>query len=455
MRWRKVAVVATTEFNNAVRSRAFIASVLMLPLIYGAAILIQVYANKADTRPRPFAVVDHTGALYATLAERAESYNRWQTGADGKPTGPHFIPTPVPPGAQPAQELLLELSDRVRRGELFAFVEIPESILNEDTSPAGSVRYYSDTPTDHDLLSWLERALSDEVRSRRFERAGLDQVLVARMNAPVATENLGLLSRSAAAVPETPTQAGGAGAGTATAPPRIEQARQVDPVRTFAVPVALVFVMFLVIMSTTPQLMQSVLEEKMSKISEVLLGSVSPFELMLGKLVGNAGVALLLASLYLGGAYAAAAKYGYADIVPPYLLAAAVLYIVLAILLFGSLFMAVGAACSELKDAQSLMMPVMILALLPTFFWSVVLTKPSSPISVGVSLFPPATPFLMLMRMALSPAPPAWQVVLSIVLTTLAALACVWAAAKIFRTGLLMQGKPPSFAELARWVVAK
>ena len=61
----------------------------------------------------------------------------------------------------------------------------------------------------------------------------------------------------------------------------------------------------------------------------------------------------------------------------------------------------------------------------------------------------------MLMRLALSPAPPAWQVVLSVILTTLTAIFCVWAAGKIFRTGLLMQGKAPSFAELARWVVAK
>jgi ABC-type Na+ efflux pump permease subunit len=213
--------------------------------------------------------------------------------------------------------------------------------------------------------------------------------------------------------------------------------------------------MFITIMSTTPQLMQTVLEEKMSKISEVLLGSITPFELMLGKLLGNVGVALLLATLYLGTAYGVAVRYGLGDMASPGLILATVLFIFLGVTLFGSLFMAIGSACNDLKDAQSLMFPVMMLAMLPAFFWSVVLFKPSSPLAVGVSLFPPATPFLMLMRMALSPAPPAWQVALSVVLTTLTALACVWAAAKIFRTGLLMHGKAPSFAELAKWVVAK
>jgi len=151
----------------------------------------------------------------------------------------------------------------------------------------------------------------------------------------------------------------------------------------------------------------------------------------------------------------ALAYYGYANILSPGLIAALALFLFLAILLYGSLYTAVGAACSELKDAQSLMMPVMLLSMIPVFVWTAVLKNPASPLSVGMSLFPPASPFLMLMRLALRPAPPAWQVALSVVLTTLTAMAIVGAAGKIFRTGLLMQGKPPSFVELARWVMAK
>jgi ABC-2 type transport system permease protein len=117
--------------------------------------------------------------------------------------------------------------------------------------------------------------------------------------------------------------------------------------------------------------------------------------------------------------------------------------------------MAVGAACSELKDAQSLMMPVMILSMLPAFCWTMILNNPNGPASVGLSLFPPATPFLMLLRMLLQPSPPAWQVGLSVVLTTLTSLACVWAAGKVFRTGILMQGKAATLGEMARGVVAR
>ncbi len=447
MRWRKVGVVATTEFNNAVRTKAFIASVLMLPLIYGLAFFIQMFASKADTRTREFALIDQTGEMTAPIEDAVKQRNTKEVfDGEGKQTAPKFELTLVKPEGD-QQALLnekLRLSDRVRNGELFAFVEIPKGVLDQ-SDPGLKVRYHTNTPTDLELPRWLSGTINRAAQQARFKRDGLDAAKVAAAMAPIDYDTLGLVEAGSAS-----TKAVGA-----AAPSAPTEAKKVDPFRTFGPPIALVFVMFITIMSTTPQLMQTVLEEKMSKISEVLLGSLTPFELMLGKLFGNVGVALLLATLYLGTAYSVAVRYGMADMASPSLILATALFIFLGVLLFGSLFMAIGSACSDLKDAQSLMFPVMMLAMLPAFFWSVVLFKPSSPLAVGISLFPPATPFLMLMRMALSPAPPAWQVILSVGLTTLTALLCVAAAAKIFRTGLLMQGKAPNFAELARWVVAK
>jgi ABC-2 type transport system permease protein len=293
------------------------------------------------------------------------------------------------------------------------------------------------------IRNWLAGAANAEVHALRCRKAGVDASLADRLSRPVGLDNLGLVERKA------PSTAAGPGAPAATT------AEKVDPVRTIAVPLVLLIIMFMVIMSTAPLVLNAVIEEKMSKISEVLLGSVTPFELMMGKLLGSAGMAAVIATVYVSGGYGVAVRYGYADAISAGLVAALALYLVLAILLYGSLFMAVGAACSELKDAQSMMMPVMILSMLPMFVLSAILVNPSSAMSVGLSLFPTASPYLMLMRMAMRPSPPAWQVGLSIVGTALTALFCVWAAAKIFRTGLLMQGKAPSYRELARWVMAK
>ena len=176
-------------------------------------------------------------------------------------------------------------------------------------------------------------------------------------------------------------------ASTTGGEPVIKPAKKVDMVRTMVVPAVLMFALFFVIMTSAPQLLNSVLEEKMSKISEVLLGSITPFELMMGKLLGNAGIAVLLAALYIGSGYCIAAYYGYADAVSSSLMMALAVFLLLAILLYGSLYMAVGSACNELKDAQSLMMPVMMLSMFPTFVWVAVLRSPSSPLAVGLASF--------------------------------------------------------------------
>ena len=118
----------------------------------------------------------------------------------------------------------------------------------------------------------------------------------------------------------------------------------------------------------------------------------------------------------------------------------------------GAKIIAIGAMCSDLKDSQAMMQPVMILLTLPLLMSAVVLRAPGSTVAVAASLFPTATPFLMLMRLALTPPPPLWQLVLSIVLTVGTAAVLVWAAGRIFRVGLLMQGKPPNLPELLRWI---
>jgi ABC-2 type transport system permease protein len=441
---RKVWVVATTEFGSAVRAKSFIISILLLPIIMGASALLQiVVAERADTKPRRFVILDHTGVLQSAIIKAAEVHNAQLPDARAKNARPRMEPEPgqLDPAQSPGTYQAVRLSDRVRRGELDAFVEIPNGVI--ESGPPGAklpaIAYHSNNPNDDTLRNWLTQLINNEIRARRFRSAGLDQALAERLSRPVSIDNLELVEQ-----------------GTDSSPNGVvKSAEKVDPIRTAVVPAVLMFVMFFVIMTSAPQLLNSVIEEKMSRISEVLLGSITPFELMMGKLLGNAGIAMLLATLYVGGGFAVAAYYGYANVVSPGLVVALLLFLVLAILLYGSLYTAVGAACSELKDAQSLMMPVMLLSMLPIFVWTAVLRNPASPLSVGMSLFPPATPFLMLMRLALSPAPPVSQVVLSVILTTLTAVFCVWAAGKIFRTGLLMQGKAPSFAELARWVVAK
>ena len=123
-------------------------------------------------------------------------------------------------------------------------------------------------------------------------------------------------------------------------------------------------------------------------------------------------------------------------------------------LIYGSIFIAIGAASTDLKDAQGMMTPVMVLFMIPMFVWMPVLRQPESTMAVVLSLIPFATPMIMTLRLALKPSPAFWQIVLSFVLTTATTVALVWAAGRIFRVGILMQGKSATFGELMRWIRA-
>ena len=231
-------------------------------------------------------------------------------------------------------------------------------------------------------------------------------------------------------------------------------AEKVDRIKTMAIPIVLMTLMFMVIMSSASPLLNSVMEEKLTRISEVMLGSVTPFELMLGKLLGSLAVSVTLSLVYMAVGIVAASYWGYGNAVPPSIAAWFVIYLIMAIMMFGAAFMAIGAACSDLKDAQGMMTPIMLVFVLPFLVWSPVLQNPDSLFSTVVSLIPVASPMLMLLRLSIQPGPPWWQVGLSLVLTLATSLLFVWAAGKIFRTGILMQGKSPSLGEMIRWVKA-
>ncbi len=430
---RRVLTIARSEFQTAVRSRGFLVGIMLMPLLFGGAVVLQrIVERQSNSAMRRVGIVDETGQLFAPLAAATEAWNRGKRDiGPNVPDGPQFAVERIPPGPD-RQALRLALSERVRRQELFAFVELPAGLLG--TSGSVRIRYYSAAPAFRELPDWLQRAILKEVVSRRFIQANVSPIVVASLLKPVGTDEFGLAARGTDG--------------------HVREALELDRVRTIGIPVAFMFVLFLVVVMTTPQLMNSVLEEKMSRISEVLLGSVRPFELMLGKLLASTAVSAVMTVVYLTGGGWAANRWGYLDVLDPWMVAWFVVFLLLSVLMYGSFFIAIGAACSDLKDAQNLMGPAMVILMVPALTWTLVTRAPQSAFAVGVSLFPPATPFLMLLRLALPERPPAWQVVLGMLLTLAATMAVVWAAGRIVRTGLLMQGKGVSVGEMWRWIRA-
>jgi ABC-2 type transport system permease protein len=328
--------------------------------------------------------------------------------------------------------LELELSDRVRSGDLFAFVRVLEDVLD---SARPTVRYSSNTPTYRDLPDWIERVVNEEIRSAVVREANLSPDVAAKLDRSVYLESRGLADRTASG--------------------EVRSSETVDQFRTFVVPFIALMLLFMTTMSAAPQLLNAVLEEKQLRISEFLVSAVTPFELMAGKLAGTVLVASLLAVLYMGGGIGVAAYYGMIEKIPFDLLPWFLAFLVLAATIYGSVFIAIGAACSDLRDAQSMMSPAMLLVMLPMFTFTVILKEPNGSLATALSIFPLFAPVLMPLRIAVPPGPPWWHPYVALVATILLAACFVWAAGRIFRVGVLMQGKGASFRDMFRWIRAK
>lgn len=443
---RKMFVIAVREYLAAVRTKTFLITLVIMPILMGGTFFVQwLLRDYRDTKTKQFAIVDRTpGArLYPAIEQTVRAYNeRVNDPATNKPLLPSFDVRQAPASANTAEaiaEQRLELSEKVRKGELFGFLEIGPEVLEPATNETGKqehvIRYQSNRPTNVDFPRLIEEPLLRTIQDLRLAeaRVSVPRAKIRQIMRPAPVEAMGLTRRN----PINGT---------------IEDATLQSRIAPVAVPIGFAVLMYMLVMMTATPLMQGVVEEKMQRIAEVLLGSVRPFDLMLGKLLGMTAVSLTITTVYLGGAYWAARHYGFADYIPPDLLVWFVVFQSLAALMYGSLFIAVGAACTDMKETQNLMWPVMLLAMMPMFLMGSVLQEPNSTVAVSLSFFPFSTPMLMIMRQSVPPGVPAWQPLVGVGLVVLMTLLCVWAAGRIFRVGLLMQGKGAKLGEMLRWV---
>lgn len=440
---RKVAVVAVREYLAAVKSKAFVITIVAMPILMVGGIFIQYILHRGlDVRDKRVAVLDRTGVLYDGLQAECEIRNTTEIFEDDEDsetgeqaqTGAKFILERVSPEGTTPREALFNLSERVRNEEFFAFVEIQADALDPSDPKAATVKYYSNTPTYRDLRRWLSKAVTRSAQAWRFNESGLDREKVSWALQFTTVDNLELVTRDELTG-------------------EFVEGKEVNEARNMLVPAALVFLLFAVIMTAASPLIQSALEEKTQRIAEVLLASVTPFEWMMGKLIGVVGVSLTITLVYLGGGYGAAVYQGFSQYIPYDLLGWFLAYQVLSVFMFGGMFAAIGSACSDHREAQSAVMPIMIVIVMPMMVWMNVAQEPRSTFSTLISLFPPATPALMLVRQAVPPGIPLWQPVLGMALVALTTLASVFVASRIFRVGILMQGKGAKLSEMLRWVV--
>jgi ABC-type Na+ efflux pump permease subunit len=434
---RKILIIAKHEYRAMVATKAFMLMLVLMPVMMGGGIFVQERLRQhVNLDEKRIVVLDETGVLFKALSEAADRRNEKAIFdlASGAQIKPRYRLERGPDGSVTDQQRL-ELSAQVRRGQIDAFVEIPEGVFAVSSSGVGSrPRFYAQSTVFSDEKGWLQQTINDAVRRHRLQEAKIDPEAVDRASTWVMLEGAGLFDKSNDGQAKSPAA-------------KSEQL-------AFLLPFGIMMLMFMVIILAALPMLETVMEERSLRIAEVLLGSVSPSQLMAGKLLGCVAGSLTIVLVYALGAVGLAQYYQVLYLVPLRIVPWFLVFQVLAVLLFSSLFMAVGACVNDRKEAQSLLMPVMLLIMIPLFVWFNVVQQPTGSFAMWMSLVPPGTALLMVLRIAASPDIPLWQPVVGVLILLAATAVCVFAAGRIFRIAVLAQGQLPKFKQLLRWVVS-
>ena len=413
----KLLVIIKREYLTRLRSKGFVIGTILTPLLLAALVLVLSVllggGVRADFR---LLVLDQTedASIYerareVLVAENAQ-LDRFQVSREAV-------------GAHSLEARKRELAGEVGEGKLDAYVVVPATVLDE-----GRVAYYAGNIADFISAMRVENAFNAAVGDRRLSRSGLDPARLGELKRGVLMEKFDARGK-------------GEGRGKIIAA------------------FVLMSILCISVLGYGAHVMSAIIEEKQTRVVEVLISSVRAFPLMLGKLVGVGLVGLTQYGVWAIGAgvvgYLAATQSPFASFqlprVPATLLFFFVVYFLLGYALYATLYALVGGIVSNEDDGQQMQMPLMILILLAPLAASFVWRKPDGALAATVSLFPFFSPFTMFLRIAVGQ-PPLWQILLSITLMVATIFGAVWLASKFYRIGLLMHGTRPTLPELAKWL---
>ncbi len=326
--------------------------------------------------------------------------------------------------------------------DLFALILIPEDVDRDITRPntlpqnlgrPAGIQYWARNLTDSRLPDAISQSINSEIRGREYQQLGVDNQLV--RNVQRTRLPLSQLDPTAEAGEEAVSMA--------------------DTFRQFA-PIGFVYLMFVSLMQNVQYLLSNTIEEKSNRIIEVLLASVTAGELMMGKLVGIGMSGLTTIAVWLFSFYAFITLYDSSqtelisqvlevvlssDLIPWF-----VFYYFAGYALYSGVFLAIGSLCNTLKEAQALMMPMILIQIVPVAMMAFVVLDPNNTIVRAMSWFPLFTPYLMMNRAAADP--PMIDIVGTTIVLILSIVFVLWFSGKVFRMGVLRTGQPPKMMEI-------
>jgi ABC-2 type transport system permease protein len=425
MNWKKTFAIVRREYTERVRTKAFWIATLLIPILFLSYVGIEIAITRKTGGERRLVVLDLTGKLYALLVQELAAAEAEAKKPSSSTKGPHWTLE-----QRPAQNTLDSTKEALRKEvlqkKISGYLVLEPALLEKD-----EVEYYSTTVSDFIAQQQLERAINRIRIREKIAARGLPPDLAADLDKRVDLKAFKITEKGTA-------EEKGAG-----------------------IMAALVF---LILMYSTffmygYQVMRGVIEEKSSRIVEIIIASVRPMELMVGKIIGIGLVgltqyfvwSLVAMNLSLPGiaAIVSSGEMGMPRI-PISMLGYFMLYFLLGYFLYASIYTAIAAPFNTDQEAQQLAMIPMMLIVGGVAVYPAVMNNPSGGVAVFFSLFPFTASLIMFLRTALSE-PPAWQIALSIALLLGATAGFTWFAGRIYRVGILMYGKKPTIPEIIRW----
>jgi ABC-2 type transport system permease protein len=432
----KLKAIIKREYLTRVRSKGFIIGTALSPILMLSFVLVPFFvARLGSSAAYHVVVLDQSGdaVLYNRLSELINGQSSLNSATSERERPPsqmrqkrrqfHLEHQPVSSDAE-SNEAREWLGQQVSSGKIDAYVYLPPTALREER-----LNYYARNVGDLEGREQFRVALNRAVIDRRVSLAGLPQTVLENLTREIRFD--------------------------------IRNERgEVDRGQTMILAFGLLMIIYITILVYGVTVMRGVIEEKQSRIIEVLLSSVRPFDLMLGKLIGIGLVGLTqyfvwtVFGLLLGLLTSfpiLVSNWQSLPRIEPILLFFFLVYFVLGYFLYATLYAMVGAMVTSEEDGQQMQLPVTMTIVVPMLVSTLVMRDPGGTAATVLSLIPFFSPMLMFLRIGLQ-TPPWWQIALSIVLLIGTILGAVWVAAKIYRVGVLMYGKRPTIPEIFRWL---
>ena len=426
---RKFLAVVKREYLQRVRAKMFIVSTTLLPLVMSLFGLVPALILSIEASAMRVAVIDQTGKMYAHLDRALINDASQQEGSPNEERRRGFASFALEPvdTHQPTEQIRADLEKRLHSRDLEGYLILPPDFLSR-----GQAEFFNRNPGDLFSFRLLESALNRAVREQRLIEAKVDPGTRAELFRPVTLEAI---------------KVGATG-------------QERDSGGGFALVFGIGFIMYLSILMYGQVILGAVIEEKETRIAEILFSSVKPFTLMMGKLVGVSLVALTQLAIW-GTAFSVFALYG-VNLLASRGVKASIpsipfshyiyfaLFFLLGYFIYATIYALVGSMVTTAQEGGQLAMPIILILVVSFYLFLPVSRSPDSPFAFWVSMIPLSAPVAMLVRIV-TQTPPFWQIALSLLIGFGSVLVIMWIASRVYRVGMLMYGKRASIPEALRW----